>query len=152
MNQHYRIKYFEALRGIAILMVIAIHTYKGKGDVSVGLFIRQLLNCGVPVFFAISGYFLFRKDFENKENIISFWRKQIPKVYIPTILWSLPLFFLGILNGKPLGSSIFLLLTCGMSIYYFVAVIIQFYVLLPILKRHRLWHSMGEAVRKHNMS
>lgn len=145
MSKHSRVNYFEAWRGIAILMVIAIHTYNNT-DVSAGLAIRQLFNCAVPVFFAISGFFLHKKTFDSKNDAASFWRKQIPKVYIPTILWSLPLFFLSISNGKPWCYMALLLLTCGISVYYFVAVIIQFYLLLPIFKRYSLWHGLGGVI------
>ena len=140
-----KIKYFEALRGIAIIMVIAIHTYP-HSDSSFNIFIRQILNCAVPIFFALSGYFLYKKSLETKEQIYSFWRKQIPKVYFPVLIWSLPWFIPEMIHGKLIQAPL-RLFSCGYSVYYFVAVIIQFYLLLPLLQRCRVGNSsMGGAI------
>lgn len=58
------ITYFDFLRGVAILMVIGIHTYVAGDfntiDGSVRIIIRQLLNCAVPIFLALSAFFLSR--------------------------------------------------------------------------------------------
>ena len=98
-----RIEYYEFLRGIAILMVIGIHTYISSNLTSVegaiSIITRQTLNCAVPIFLALSGFFLGRKLFDNKQTIITFLKKQIPKVYIPCIIWSLPLLALDIRSG-----------------------------------------------------
>lgn len=130
-----KVKYFEALRGIAILMVVGIHTC--VMDSSFNLFVRQIISCAVPIFFALSGFFLYKKVLETKEQIYSFWKKQIPKVYIPVLIWSLPWFIPKLLHGNIIEANI-RLFSCGYSIYYFVAVIIQFYLLLPFLQRCRI--------------
>jgi len=132
MNQ--RILYFDCLRGMAIMMVVGIHTYT-ISDGILPLAIRQVFNCAVPLFLAISGFFLSHKDVSNKEKYIEFIRKQVPKVYIPCLIWSLPLLFLDVVNGTFDFSSILLLFICGYSIYYFVALIIQYYLLLPFLQK-----------------
>lgn len=139
-----KIKYFEALRGIAIIMVVAIHT--NLLDSSFNLFVRQIISCAVPIFFALSGFFLYKKVLETKEQIYSFWRKQIPKVYIPVLIWSLPWFILGIMHGKLIQAPL-RLFSCGYSVYYFIAVIIQFYLLLPLLQRCRIGNNpVGGAI------
>lgn len=51
--------YFDFLRGVAIIMVIAIHTYH-KAEDSVAF--RQILNAAVPLFIAISGFFYPRSE------------------------------------------------------------------------------------------
>lgn len=134
-----KVKYFEALRGIAILMVVAIHTK--LLDSSFNLFVRQILNCAVPIFFALSGFFLYKKSLDTKEQIYSFWRKQIPKVYIPVLIWSLPWFIPDMMHGKLIQAPLFLF-SCGYSVYYFVAVIIQFYLMLPLLQRYRVGNNL----------
>ena len=63
--------YFDFLRGIAIIMVIGIHTYV-DGLMHFNLFLRQFLNCAVPIFLAVSGYFIGRKSFEEKASYIHF--------------------------------------------------------------------------------
>ena len=76
MKQH--ISYFDFLRGIAILMVVAIHTYIAgdfiTADGTVRIIFRQLLNCAVPIFLAISGFFLGRKTFDNRTRVLSVFR------------------------------------------------------------------------------
>ena len=57
--------YFDFLKGIAILMVIGIHSFYGGGFNSFHEYfntsIRQVLNCAVPIFIACSGFFLAKK-------------------------------------------------------------------------------------------
>lgn len=136
MSQH--ISYFDFIRGIAILMVVAIHTYIAGDFITVDgtarMIFRQLLNCSVPIFLALSGFFLGKKNFDTR-SVQSFWKKQIPKVYIPCIVWSLPLFVFSILGGASVWKQVVYLIVCGFSIYYFIALIIQYYLLLPILQK-----------------
>ena len=85
MTKH--ITYFDFLRGIAILMVVGIHTFPGASwdnpnDV-LPIAIRQILNCAVPIFLALSAYFIANKKFDTSKDVFPFWKKQIPKVYIP---------------------------------------------------------------------
>lgn len=66
-----RIPYFDFLRGAAILMVVAIHTFDGglafdSSASCAAIAVRQLLNCAVPVFLAVSGFFLSRKSLVNR--------------------------------------------------------------------------------------
>lgn len=131
--------YFDFLRGIAIIMVIGIHTCGKCGlenwqEVS-SLLAREIINVAVPLFLTLSGFLLSRKSFNSHEDCIRFWKKQIPKVYIPCLIWSLPLFIVGLINGRSLIRQSFLLFSGGYSIYYFIPLIIQCYLLLPLLKR-----------------
>lgn len=64
-----------------------------------------------------------------------FWKKQIPKVYRPCFIWSIPWFVLSALGGFN-KYQIVNLLICGYSIYYFIALIIQYYLLLPIFLKY----------------
>lgn len=125
-----RIAYFDFLRGLAIMMVVGIHTYKLGEDSTV---VRQLLNTAVPLFVAISGYFLSQKKMENKDDYLSFLKKQLPKVYLPVLVWSLPLYALALYSGSSIIKQTILLLGCGLSIYYFVAFIMQCYVVFPVI-------------------
>lgn len=125
-----RVAYFDFLRGLAIMMVVGIHTYTlGEDSAEV----RQVLNTAVPLFIAISGYFLSYKRMGNKEDYFSFLKKQLPKVYLPVLVWSLPLYALAIYSGRNIFGQTILLFACGLSIYYFVAFIMQCYVVLPIV-------------------
>ena len=102
MKQH--ITYFDFLRGIAILMVVGIHTFSSTANFETfqggfQIVFRQILNCAVPIFLALSGFFLGRKKFTTKTDVLNFWKKQIPKVYLPCLIWSLPLFLSACFRG-----------------------------------------------------
>lgn len=135
-----RNQYFDFLRGIAIIMVVGIHTsadHLGFDSwiTQANTVLRQILNVAVPLFFAISGYFLAKKELTEKESIYKFWRHQIPKVYCPALIWGLPWLVLAIHKDENIYLQFFLWLCCGLSVLYFVAVIIQMYLLLPVIKR-----------------
>lgn len=138
-----RDRYFDFLRGIAIIMVVGIHTLpsiKSIDSVStwIMVFIRQLLNCAVPLFIAISGYFIAKKDLTSRQNMLRFWKRQISAVYIPCLLWSLGWLILSLYaNGTGnILKKLVILVVCGYSVYYFIAVIIQMYFLTPLLSRY----------------
>ena len=125
--------YFDFLRGLAIMMVVGIHTYTLGKDSTV---VRQLLNTAVPLFIAISGYCLSQKRMENKDDYLFFLKKQFSKVYLPVLVWSLPLYAIALYSGSSIIKQTILLLSCGLSIYYFVAFIMQCYVVLPVINNY----------------
>ncbi len=141
-----RNEYFDFLRGIAIIMVIGIHTlptlteYNSVGSM-LTITTRQLLNCAVPLFLAISGYFIAKKDLSTAKSRIQFWRKQIPIVYIPCFIFSLGWLALDLLKHgtSNIWMELIALVTCGYSIYYFIALIIQFYLIAPWLLKINKW-------------
>ena len=64
--------YFDFLRGLAICMVVGIHTVPvltfGESFLDdLQIIIRQMFNAGVPMFLAISGFFLAKKTID-KDN------------------------------------------------------------------------------------
>lgn len=70
--------YYDFLRGIAILMVIGIHTFKPGYSV---VFVRQIIQCAVPLFLAISGLFTAKKNFSTAGSYSAFLKRQLPRVY-----------------------------------------------------------------------
>lgn len=115
------------------MMVVGIHTYTLGKDSTV---VRQLLNTAVTLFVAISGYCLSQKRMENKDDYLFFLKKQFPKVYLPVLVWSLPLYAIALYSGSSIIKQTILLLSCGLSIYYFVAFIMQCYVVLPVINNY----------------
>ena len=142
--------YFDTLRGIAILMVVAIHTFIAcefdNFQSICAISMREIFNVAVPLFLAISGFFIGRKKFESNYQIITFWKKQIPKVYIPTLFWSVPYLTLALYHQQSLLKNILVFLLCGYSIYYFIALIIQCYLLLPFIQKKMLNYAMGGVI------
>ena len=142
--------YFDNLRGIAILMVVAIHTFIAcefdNFQSICAISMREIFNLAVPLFLAISGFFIGRKKFESNYQIITFWKKQIPKVYIPTLFWSILYLTLALYHQQSLLKNILVFLLCGYSIYYFIALIIQCYLLLPFIQKKMLNYEMGGVI------
>lgn len=140
-----RIPYFDFLRGIAIIMVCAIHTfgqcYNLKSVSFIAVVLRQVMNCAVPIFCVSSAYFLIDRDLSGS-NYACFLKKQIVRVYIPLIFCSLPYFVLDLKNGNEIWKAVLKLFFCGYSVYYFVALIIQFYVLLPLFQKIRIFRNI----------
>lgn len=137
----HRNEYFDFLRGIAIIFVVGIHTFACSEGCSeyvriAEIALRQLLNCAVPLFLAISGFFLSKNDLSTREQKISFWKKQIPKVYIPALVWSIPFLYKStILYDIPVINCLAYFLTCSYGVLYFILVIIQMYLLLPYISK-----------------
>lgn len=101
-----RVEYFDVLRGVAIICVIAIHAFSNfdisesnKLSYHLAIVWRQIIGYAVPLFLAISGYFLSKKDVSTKSNYIAFLKKQIPRVYLPMLIWSVPIFMLSIVKN-----------------------------------------------------
>lgn len=139
-----RIEYFDILRTIAIFGVVAIHSSSTGlqfSDNSINfnftLLWRNLINFSVPMFLAISGFFLARKNIRNRFDYFAFLKKQIPRVYIPLLIWSLFWLCLAVLiQNKNFFNELIKLATFQSSgPYYFIALIIQYYLLLPIINR-----------------
>lgn len=137
-----RIDYFDALRGLAIVGVVTIHA-SGSGiqvvhetlDYYLTIFWRNFWNFSVPLFLSISGYFLAKKSFSCLSDFWSFLNKQIPRVYWPLLFWSFLWLFLAIAHNASVYSELVKLVTFQSSgPYYFIALIVQYYLLLPILK------------------
>lgn len=141
-NTNSRNQYFDFLRGVAIIMVVGIHTIKVNDlgfynfhDV-VTVIIRSILNCAVPIFLAISGYFIGFKNLQFGNGHLQFLKRQIPKVYIPCLIFSLPYLAMAVWDSQSLRMGHFLwFFACGFSVYYFVALIIQCYILAPLMTK-----------------
>lgn len=135
-----RIQYFDILRGLAIIMVMGIHTYIVPPFDSFShawsINMRELLNFAVPLFLAISGFFIGQKEINNRGQYFTFLKKQIPRVYIPLLIWSAPMVFLWVFNGQPLFSSVIKGVACAaFGPYYFICLIIQLYLIHPVISK-----------------
>ena len=136
---------FDALRGVAILGVVLIHstrsgyvwqqTAEGAGNFYYTIFFRQFLNFSIPAFLFLSGYFAARSA-AAQTGYIMVTKKRLMRVLIPYLVWSVAVLTIsGLLSGK-ISIKIFLfkLFTGGaLGPYYFVPLICQYYVLTPVL-------------------
>ena len=103
-QQKSHIQYFDFLRGVAIIMVVGIHTYSNTQSINydlisiIKIILRLSFNCAVPLFLAISGYFIAKKNLNSFTECNAFWKKQIPTVYIPCLIFSLPWFIISCIS------------------------------------------------------
>lgn len=140
-----RDNYYDFLRGIAIAMVVGIHTYVDD-SMHISLTLRQFLNCAVPLFLAISGFFIGKKDFTQSGSYANFLRRQLPRVYVPMLIWSMPWVLQAVIQGDGIFRTIALSMVGGMCIFYFIALIIQFYILTPAIQKINIKHGGGYSV------
>lgn len=151
MKPNNRQLYFDFLRGFAVLLVIGIHTYtirpfEGTGNI-LQIGIREAINFAVPLFLAISGFFIGRKKIESAADYFSFLKRQLPRVYLPAVLWSLPMVVLCIVRGQEAITAIGKSLLCmTFGPYYFIVLIMQLYILLPVIKRLSLKPKVGGGI------
>lgn len=138
-----RIYYYDFLKGLAIMGVVAIHTmilnfepYSFEGGVFAVF--RNLLGCCVPFFVTVSGYFLAPKEVSTKCAYINFIKTRFKTVYIPMLIWGLPWLCLLLLSVQTFSGACYVLgmyLIGGVSILYFIALIIELYLQLPIIQK-----------------
>jgi surface polysaccharide O-acyltransferase-like enzyme len=139
-----RIDYFDVLRGLAIIAVIAIHASRTgiqSGEDSINFYVailwKNIWSYAVPLFISISGYFLAKKSFYQWHDYFAFLGKQIPRVYLPMFFWSLVFLSVAMMNSNTTITNELVKLITFQSAgpYYFIALIIQYYLLLPVLKK-----------------
>lgn len=137
-----RIGYYDFLRGIAIIMVVGIHTCNkcGVGNVQevMSLIFRELINCAVPLFITLSAFFMTRKMGSEGADRCLMLRRQVIKVYVPMLVWSLPFLIIGLSVGKSPIRQLTLFFTGGYSVYYFIALIIQCYAISFFVRKINL--------------
>ncbi|WP_170289356.1 acyltransferase [Metabacillus lacus] len=134
------------LRALACLLVLGVHVsatnYAMNDDTytSFTYFMNQIGRFGTPIFAVISGFLLFyqvkRKGFQPGKFIVS----RVSKILIPFLIWSTAyLYLLAYYNP---GREVNLLgeagtILSGNAFYhlYFVAIVVQFYIIFPIIQR-----------------
>jgi peptidoglycan/LPS O-acetylase OafA/YrhL len=148
MNKRPKISEMDIIRAFAIIAVVIIHCTANAsllpvGTVTQALFftINRLSHFTVPVFIWISGVVLFYNYYDhwNKQAALAFTYKRIKRLLMPYLLWSLFYYFYNqfMFHGKIGfdGLSVLKLLLSGNASYhlYYIVIIVQFYLLCPIL-------------------
>lgn len=110
-------------------------------------FIKSLGCLGVDIFLFVSGISLYFSMMKNGENKKQFYIRRLQRVWLPSLLVSIPWFLaIDIYKGGGVGS--FILSTTGLALFvngnrtiWFVSVISFCYVLYPwvynLLKKHK---------------
>lgn len=134
---------FDDLRAIAIVGVVTIHgiipmLHHGRGSFAYnyGLLLNQLARFCVPLFLLLAGFLVtYHHDLKEPGAVGPFLRRRLWRVAVPYGVWT----FLGLLESRPRGMGPLLrALFLGQGYYgqlYFVPLIMQLYVLSPLLFR-----------------
>ena len=132
--------YWQKVRGICILAVIAIHILAEYQLRSGGVLklewvlARQLLNFTVPTFVFIAGYFTKK---EKVKSVKTFYFRRFQRLLIPYIIWSL--LYLA-LRGKLHQNILETLITGDASWHlYYIIVLLQCVMLTPMLVKFNRW-------------
>lgn len=112
-----RLPYIDLLKGIAMLMVIAVHCYHSFPVF--GLPLRQLIATSVPLFVGINGYLNAPKI--GQKLPWQRWFDKAWRIYLPCLLCSLPFLWQRGISGH----SLIVFFLCGCSVYYFIFLLLQ---------------------------
>ncbi len=126
-----RDSYFQAIRGICILMVIYIHSAAGdKGapwELNYWIAVRQFCSIAVALFLVLSGYF-------SADSIGG--QSRYRKLLIPYLCWSAFYAVVNNLDSLQLGDCVKRIMTGRASVQlYFILVLVQLNLITPLLKR-----------------
>jgi len=149
-EENRRIEYIDVLRVLSMLAVVFLHTAAGslRSGFNSALWhfsniLTAFLSVSVPVFFMISGAMLLGGS--KPLTVGSVYRRRLPKVFLPFLLWSLlavlyyalrDLFFLGGMDSGMLAEKLVYMPTRPVMVHlWFMYVLIPIYILLPILKK-----------------
>jgi surface polysaccharide O-acyltransferase-like enzyme len=147
-----RLPQFDILRVAAALAVIAIHvTAAYVGELPLAYLWNHAVRFAVPLFIVLSGFLLNYTDGRDaKGTALVFYLKRLDKILWPYIIWT---FFYSCLNAYILGQTNLLLffstlgkdLLWGTGYYHlwFLPIILQLYLLYPLLRR---WVEKGPLV------
>lgn len=139
-----RIPYLDALRCLAILLVITLHAMGpflvspslcGRPGWYLCILQNPINRAGVPLFFMISGFLLLRDPATGRTA--SFYRHRIPRLLVPLSVWNLIYFLAYHPPGEPFRLVDYLrpLLNFGASYHmWFVYAILGMYLLAPVLR------------------
>lgn len=132
-------QYWQAIRGICIIAVIAIHCPAGINgiDFNIWLWMRQIINFPVALFVFMSGYFV-------DVNKVSWkWVKiRILRLLVPFLIWSTIYSFRNALFLDKSFKDLMFSFLVGKSTapLYYILVLLQLTVLTPILvKKINRW-------------
>lgn len=143
-----RIFALDALRGLAIVLILILHSWSMLGldvqDTLMNHCYRALVNLGVPLFFMISGALLLSAN-PLQSSIADFLKKRLKRVLIPFLVWSIVIYAISVVTSKygdihTFGSAVlnfvpYLVENKINPSHWFVHVVILLYLITPILQR-----------------
>jgi peptidoglycan/LPS O-acetylase OafA/YrhL len=138
-----RLQEFDIIRAAAALAVIAIHITASYMNLPLAYFWNHAVRFAVPLFIIISGFLLCWTD--RDDTFLPAWEfyiKRLHRILWPYIIWTC---LYSLLNAylSGLHNPIFFLITLGKNLLwgtgyyhlYFLPIILQLYLLYPLLRR-----------------
>jgi probable poly-beta-1,6-N-acetyl-D-glucosamine export protein len=141
---------FDVLKGVAIIAIVMIHslgsaysfketTGMAKLNFWFAMVMRQVIAFAVPVFFFTSGYWVSEKIIKSCDDYLLNIKQRISRIGIPYVFWSIiamSIAYLTVNQALSLKIIMIKLLTGGASTpYYFIIVLVQCYMITPLLKQ-----------------
>lgn len=152
MAQKERIPQLDVFRAIAIIAVIAIHatsrTLAETLDTSLFhpfLFINKFSQFAVPSFVFLSGFVLFYNYIDRPlggKTLAKFYSRRLIYIIVPYLVFSVLYFILKMTAGHTWGMPLneqaakfgkYLWTGTAYTHLYYIIIIIQFYVLFPLM-------------------
>src|SRR5699024_504069 len=141
-------KYYEEIpiiRSIATMLVVLVHVtsriYYANGEFTnhvIGYF-NQFSRLGTPIFAVISGFLLTISTLKRPFDLNYFIKSRFTKILLPFIIWTTLYIILSFSFDETfnsLSNNIIntYLLDSGETHLYFILVVIEFYILFPLLQ------------------
>jgi surface polysaccharide O-acyltransferase-like enzyme len=137
----------DALRTVAILAVIMIHTTSRTIEsvnmnlpkVDWSLFLNQAARFAVPLFFLISGFVL-ELSHRDGTGYFVYLKKRLSKIFLPYVFWSLVYYYFVYTTHS---MQFIYTLIGGNSSYqlYFIPPLLMMYAIFPLLHKWYGWIS-----------
>ena len=134
---------YDVLRVLSMLGVIYLHTVAGALRELDNTVLWNFSNIGVafatpavPLFFMMSGALLLDED--KTSDLTFLFRRRLPKVLVPLVVWSTLVLLYTVLQGDAAGareSAHRLLNTPVVIPYWFLYALVPMYLLSPLLRQ-----------------
>ena len=162
MAKRERIEELFYIRAIAALGILVIHatgsfavlSEYGSKAMYLGVFLNQFFRFGSPVFMMVSGLVLFYNYRSLDEfDAARFYKKKLKYIFLPYVIWSTIYFLYShYISGVPLSGEGKVLLRGilfgeSYSHLYFIFLIFQFYILVPLILKYLIKPMKEKPVR-----
>lgn len=132
----------DALRGIAIMIVLVIHTTATWASAPpntltgrIHAAFAPILGLWLPLFLGISGFYVGRRDICSVADYLEFLQKRLTRIIVPYVIWSVVDFILKYTAGKAVFAELLPGIIFGRICYpfYFIPILIKLYLAYPVL-------------------
>lgn len=149
-----RIRFFDSVRGIAIVAVVIIHVTLFLGESGAGVsqlvldMVNNLLRFAVPIFFICSGILLTPVS-PGLHSLSQFFVSVLRRILLPYVAFVV---LLGVAGLYEWPTFLYVLVTGEVLLpLYFVVVLLQLYLLYPVIEplahyRWFVWLTLGVSL------